>query len=1104
VPERSPPAASAAPPGTTRPMATTARPIGSLSTAELLQALASGEAGLDQQEAAERLARFGPNRLPPLHRRPLLLRLLDQMGHFMALLLWIGGGLAFAAGTPQLGWAIWAVVVINGLFSFLQEFQAERALEALSRSLPRQVRVWRDGQPRWLAADELVVGDRVALAEGERVPADCRLTLALGLAVDQASLTGESQPVPRQAEPIPWRPGSPRLAAAESTNLLLAGTTVASGRAEAFVYATGAETEFGQVAHLTAGTRRSASTLEQQVDRIVHTISTVSVSMGVLAFALSVLFVGLGPLESLVFAVGIIVANVPEGLLPTVTLCLALGVQRMARSRALVRRLSAVETLGSVSVICCDKTGTLTQGRMAVAEIWRPGGSRSEDSLSDRQPSLTSPSENGPSEPSLAQGSSPEGSSPEGRLAQSRICDASTTAAGLSEANLYEANLHEASHGEASLPLLAASLCCNAQSDAAGGDATELALLEAARDSGLDPLLERRRHPRLAELPFDSIRRRMSVVVAWEGPLPAGLLEGPGHGGDAEAAAASRAKATAAAPGAGGGGIAEPGTAAGATRAVAPQRLLLSKGSPLELLERCRRQLGPAGVEPLITAARAAVVAANDAMARRGQRVLAVALRPVGADEALAPPAAAALALERELVFVALVGLVDPPRPEVPEALRRCREAGIRVTMVTGDYGLTAEAIARQIGLLDPPLTAEAAAAGARALAGFDGHRPGSGAAGAAAGGADPVRVIEGSTLAAISDLQLRQLLKYRQRLVFARMTPEQKLRLVLAYRALGEVVAVTGDGVNDAPALRAADVGLAMGRSGTDVAREAADIVLLDDNFATIVEAIRHGRAVVANIGRFLTYVLASNVPEVVPFLAMVALRIPAALTVLQILAVDLGTDLLPALGLGAEPPEPGVLRLPPRPRGRALLNGAVMLRAYGVLGVTEALLAMGGYLLVWRQQGVGWSELRELAPLLLHHQAPAALDTVGRQASSVAFGLIVAAQMGALLACRSERRPFWTTLALPNPWLWWGFLSEPALASLVVLLPPLAGVFATAPFPLAWLGWMALAPLLVLLVDTVHKRLQASLARRIPLALAIAAAAWRIRPGGGRPAGG
>ena len=1034
MPERSPPAASVAPPGSTPPMAV-APPIGSLSTTELLLALASSEAGLEQQEAAERLARFGPNRLPPLHRRPLLLRLLDQMGHFMALLLWIGGGLAFAAGTPQLGWAIWAVVVINGLFSFLQEFQAERALEALSRSLPRQVRVWRDGQPRWLAADELVVGDRVVLAEGERVPADCRLTLALGLAVDQSSLTGESQPVPRQAEPIPWRPGSPRLAAAESTNLLLAGTTVASGRAEAFVYATGAETEFGQVAHLTAGTRRSASTLEQQVDRIVHTISTVAVSMGVLAFALSVLFVGLGPLESLVFAVGIIVANVPEGLLPTVTLCLALGVQRMARSRALVRRLSAVETLGSVSVICCDKTGTLTQGRMAVAQIWRPGGSL------------------------------PEGS--------------------LSEGSIAEASISDASLADASLPLLAASLCCNAQSDAAaaGGDATELALLEAARDSGLDPLLERRRHRRLAELPFDSIRRRMSVVVAWEGPLPAGLIAG-----------ASRR------------GVAVPAGAAVPPGAVAPQRLLLTKGSPLELLERCRRQLGPAGAEPLTTAARAAVVAANDAMARRGQRVLAVALRPVGPEEPLAPPAAAALALERELVFVALVGLVDPPRLEVPEALRRCREAGIRVTMVTGDYGLTAEAIARQIGLLDPPLAAApsgaAAVGGALPLAGSDGHRAGAAEAGRA-GRADPVRVIEGATLATISDLQLRQLLKYRHRLVFARMTPEQKLRLVLAYRALGEVVAVTGDGVNDAPALRAADVGLAMGRSGTDVAREAADIVLLDDNFATIIEAIRHGRAVVANIGRFLTYVLASNVPEVVPFLAMVALRIPAALTVLQILAVDLGTDLLPALGLGAEPPEPGVLRLPPRPRGRALLNGAVMLRAYGVLGVTEALLAMGGYLLVWRQQGVGWSELRELAPLLLHHQAPAALETVGRQASSVAFGLIVAAQMGALLACRSEHRPFWTTLALPNPWLWWGFFSEPALASLVVLLPPLAGVFATAPFPVAWLGWMALAPLLVLVVDTLHKRLQASLAGRIPLALAIAAAAWRNRPGGGRPAG-
>jgi Ca2+-transporting ATPase len=390
----------------------------------------------------------------------------------------------------------------------------------------------------------------------------------------------------------------------------------------------------------------------------------------------------------------------------------------------------------------------------------------------------------------------------------------------------------------------------------------------------------------------------------------------------------------------------------------------------------------------------------------------------------------------------------------VADAVRQCREAGIKVTMVTGDYGLTAEAIARQIGLLDPAPGPHHEAS--------PGHDPRM---------ADPIRVIDGASLAQIGDVQLRQLLKYRHRLVFARMAPEQKLRLVQAYRSLGEVVAVTGDGVNDAPALRAADVGVAMGISGTDVAREAADIVLLDDNFATIVQAVRYGRSVVANIGRFITYVLASNVGEVAPFLAMVAFRIPAALTVLQILAVDLGTDLLPALGLGAEPPEAGAMHRAPRRRGQPLLDRAVMVRAYLVLGLAEAIASMGGYLLVWRWHGVGWAELQALAPALLHQSAPPPLQAIQAQASSVAFALIVAGQMGALLACRSDRLPFWSTLRRPNRLLWLGFLSEPLVAACLILVPALAAVFGTAPFPVRWLGPMGLATLLVLAVDTGHK---------------------------------
>jgi Ca2+-transporting ATPase len=929
------------------------KPIWSLPRDQLLTALISRAEGLEQREAERRLKVYGANRLPPARRRPLPLRFLDQMVHFMAVLLWIAGAMAFAAGTPQLGWAIWSVVVINGAFSFWQEHQAERALEALSHALPSQVQVWRDGQLRLLPAEQLVAGDRLQLEEGDRVPADCRISEAHGLYVDLSVLTGESLPVARQAEPLPLRAIAALIPSSERSNLVLAGSTIACGRGEAFVYATGAETEFGQVARLTAGTSRSASTLELQVGRIVHTISSIAVGMGLLAFGLSLLFVGMGPLESLVFAVGIIVANVPEGLLPSVTLALALNVQRMAKRNALVRRLSALETLGSVSVICSDKTGTLTCNRMAVEECWLPRASAPGDGV--RRQRL---------------------------LEMAALCS----------------NARLEGHGEPARQ-------GGAEPWRGIGDPTETALLLAAVADGIDLEALRHRHPRRREIPFDSHRRRMSVLVDWpaaSAPWPRAAAEPPG-----------------------------------------PCRLVLTKGAPLEVLEHCDRWLDGVGLAALDGESRRQVVAANDAMACRGFRVIAVAMRPDSGELQAAPAAE----LEAQQVLIGLLGLYDPPRPEVPEAIRLCHQAGIKVTMVTGDYGLTAQAIALQIGLLEP---------------GTDPHQ-----------GADPVRVIEGGQLQQISDVQLRQLLKYRHRLVFARMSPEQKLRLVQAYRALGEVVAVTGDGVNDAPALRAADVGLAMGVSGTAVAREAADIVLMDDNFATIVAAVRFGRSVVANISKFITYVLASNVPEVAPFLAMVTASIPAALTVLQILAVDLGTDLLPALGLGADPPEPGVMRRPPRARDQALLDRPVLVRAYLVLGLVEALLSMAGYLLVWRSHGVGLAELRSLAPALLHHSAPAAVLAIQREAGTLAFAVIVAGQMGALLACRSDRQPFWSLLRVPNGLLWLGLLSEPLLASALVLIAPLAAVFELAALPGSWLGLLAVTPLLVLLADSLHKQL-------------------------------
>jgi Ca2+-transporting ATPase len=919
---------------------TAVQPIWSLPIAEAFKALRSDGSGLTNAEAQDRLQRYGANRLPPVRRRPLLLRFTDQLFHFMALLLWVAGGLAFIAKAPQLGWAIWAVIWINALFSFWQEYKAERTLQALAGNLPPKALVWRDGRLQEITADQLVPGDRLVLEEGDQVPADCRVIESHQLYLDISVLTGESLPVLRDAQPL----ASQAVSCRDCGNLLLAGSTVASGRGEGLVYATGSETEFGQIAHLTTSTARNTSTLEVQVQRIVHTITIIALSVGLLIFAMGVLIQQKTPQECLVYAVGIIVGFVPEGLLPQISLTLALNVQRMARRQALVRRLSAVETLGSVSVICTDKTGTITCNRMTVEEIWLP--------------------------------------QPDESLRR--------------------------------LMLRAASLCSNARLEQdslgpepwrASGDPTETALLLAAAAEGLIHGEEQRCFPRCMELPFDSIRRRMTVVLQLDKPLEPLAIAAGSH-------------------------------------------LAITKGAPLQVLELCSAWQTTTGPMPLDAAARLQVVAANDDLAAAGFRVLAVALR--SGDATLL--SLGAESLEAELVLLGLVALYDPPRPEVPEAIRLCRQAGIKVTMVTGDYGLTAEAIARQIGLLDPT---EMAAGKAQ------GNHP----------GADPVRVIEGSDLSLISDVHLRRLIKYRTRLVFARMTPEQKLRLVQAYRDLGEVVAVTGDGVNDAPALRAADVGFAMGRNGTDVAREAADIVLLDDNFATIVAAVRYGRGVVSNIRKFITYILVANLAEAVPFLAMVALRIPAALTVMQILAVDLGTDLLPALGLGAELPEAGLMAQPPRPRQAPLMDRAVMRRSYLFLGLIEATLAMLTYGLVWRHAGVGLAQLQQWAPQIMAHTAPAAIQALQVQASSAAFATIVFCQVGVLLACRSERRSVWRMIGEPNPLLWLGILSELTLLSALLLLPGLGRSFNMAPFPLAYLPWMALAPLLIMLADDLRK---------------------------------
>ena len=954
-------------------MAALHQPIWALSFEQVYESLGTEANGLSEDEAKERLEKFGANELPEPVHRSLWLRFADQLTHFMALLLWVAGILAFISRTPELGWAVWAVIWINAIFSFWQEFQAEKALSALKKVLPMQVKVYRDGELKQISARELVRGDVMQLEEGDRISADARLISAESLYLDVSVMTGESLPVARSPYPVRLRevlsvrggktmlrqgeqPMQEKVNPSEIANLVLAGSTVAAGRAVAVVYATGAQTEFGQVAHLTTVVKREPSTLEIQVARIVRVITAIAVSMGVLIFLLAYFLVGIEVKESFIFAIGIIVALVPEGLLPTVTLSLAIGVRRMARKNALVRRLSAVESLSATTVICTDKTGTLTKNEMTVRYLWLP-----------TQPDRTNPND------------------------QNRLIE--ITGGGYDptsgKVNIpSEFNDHEIAW-KAKILLTGSALCSNARLIHLNapsrwqeiGDPTEAALLVAAAKAELNLEDLQRQFPRLREIPFDSRRLMMTVILNWQ----------------------SSELWTSELP-----------------------YLAFTKGAPLEVLKHCHWILRDGEQEELTHDYWQEVVTANDDLAKQGFRVLGLAARR-GGQELLDLKAQD---LEQNLVFIGLVAMFDPPREEVPKAIAQCHQAGIKVTMVTGDYGLTAEAIARQIGLV----------------------------------GERRARVVTGEGMGHLSDAQLKQIVKYRHGLVFARMSPEHKLRLVQAYKDIGEIVAVTGDGVNDAPALRAANIGIAMGQNGTDVAREAADIVLTDDNFATIVVAIEQGRSVYQNIRKFMTYILASNVAELVPFLAMVILKIPPALIIMQILIVDLGTDILPALALGTETAEIGTMLLPPRAKSQPLLDRSLLLRAYCFLGLIEAALGMLGFFWVWHSYGYDFKSLQAIAPAILSRTTNPEVTYIYAQATTMTLAIIVACQDGNVFACRSEQTSIFRLGFFSNPFIWLGIATEWILIISIIEFSSLRQIFSTAPLTTwQWLFLLVCPPILL-----------------------------------------
>ena len=865
----------------------------------------TGPRGLTSEQVRAHRERDGPNVIPAARSEPAVLQLLRQMVHFFALTLWVASGLALVGGMPQLAVAIAVVVVLNGVFAFVQEYRAERAGARLAELLPPRARVLRDGAVVEVGADELVVDDVVLLDAGDRVSADLELTRAVGVAVDESMLTGESV----TAHP-------------EVGEVLRAGTFVVEGVGRGTVVATGGRTRLAEIAALTRSARRPASPLARQLNRLVTIVAVLAVATGCLAFG-AALLLGVSPTLGFLFAVGVTVALVPEGLLPTVTLSLARAAQLMAGRHALVRRLESVETLGSATFVCTDKTGTLTRNEMNVVSVWTPMGSVEVAG---------------------------EGYGPEA------VCVGSSDAR------------------EAARALARSAVECVQGRAVRDGDG------EAARWVARGDPMEAAVHALAMRL---DVGEAASVVVDRAYPFEPGLRRS----------------------------------------AAVSDGWLHVIGAPDSLLRDCRDPVGRGDADDAL--------AEVERLSVLGLRVLGVARRRLSDtdDPDRRDPTGHQAALEHGLDLLGLIALEDPPRPGVADAVATCRRAGIRLMMITGDHPGTAAAVGREVGLMRP---------GGTALT------------------ADRLPDDE-AALAELLDVDGT---------VVARATPEDKLRIAVALQSRGHVVAMTGDGVNDGPALRTADIGVAMGASGTEVAREAADVVLLDDRFETIVAAIELGRATWSNVRRFLTYHLTDNVAELTPFVlwSLTAGHLPLALSVLQILALDIGTDLLPALALGAEPASPRVMTEPMR--SGPLVDLGLLRRALLVLGPTEAAVEMAAFVGVLALGGWAFGQSPPAHVLAL--------------ASGAAFAAVVLGQLANAFACRSASRPVGRHSLHGNRLLLLAVAVELVFLVVILAWPSLAGLLGGAwPPPVGWAVALCAVPAVVL-VDRAHKAVRRAARRR------------------------
>jgi Ca2+-transporting ATPase len=854
---------------------------------QVLASLKSSPTGLSSAEAAKRLAEFGPNELRAARRISPWQILLEQFKNVLVLILLVATGISLFLRHGIESVVIAVIVLFAVLLGFVQEYRAERAIEALRQMAAPAARVLRDGETRQIAARQLVPGDVIFLRAGDRVPADARLLEAVNLQIEEAALTGESVPVEKHTAPL----SGEDLAIGDRKNMAYAGTAASYGRGKAVVVATGMQTEFGKIAELLQTVESGKTPLQQNLDKVGHLLARAALVV-VLAIVAVGLLRGQPFIEMLIFGIALAVAVVPEALPAVVTISLAIGVQRMAKRNALIRRLTAAETLGSTSVICSDKTGTLTRDEMTVRKIYA-GGELLKISGAGYEPS----------------GDFSRNARPIDPPASARTLLAAAILA--SDAILGQGN----GQGE------------RRSEDGNGwhikGDPTEGALVVAAAKAGLNKPDLDARFPRLHEIPFTSETKRMTTLHQ----TPEGVIA-------------------------------------------------YSKGAPEVILASCEHYLSDSGIQPLDQAGKEKLLMVAQDMAGEALRVLAAASKPN----------ATLKNAEQGMTFLGLVGMIDPPRPEAKAAIKTCELAGIRSVMITGDHPITAQAVARELGLLK--------------------HG----------------RVVTGAQLDQMHDADLEREVETIE--VYARVSPAHKLRVVTALQSRGHVVAMTGDGVNDAPALKKADIGIAMGITGTDVTKEAAAMTLTDDNFASIVAAVEEGRGVFGNVKKYLMYLLSSNIGEIGLMAAAALLGLPLPLTAVQILYINLATDGLPALALSIDPPEKDLMRRKPRnPRTGIFTRPVVTLMLTG--GTWSALLNLG--LFTW-----ALNSGRSL-----------------QEAMTMTFVTLVLIEFFKAYNYRSDRhsvlnRPF------ANKWLNYAVLWELLLLLLIVNLPFLQGAFGTLSLPL------------------------------------------------------